>query len=306
MRLIVASSSLVAKPLVESLKESNLHNLIALITNPDKPAGRGQNIEPNSLAVWAESQNLHISKPSTPLEINEIIHDLKPDLIITIAYGHLVPKDLLSHPKFGWINVHFSKLPKWRGAAPVQWTILSGEVKAGLSIFKLDEGMDTGPVYVSCELDIADNQTTEDVLKLLSLECIPKVMETLQLIELNVAPIPQSDQGISYAKKFSKNDGRINWNTPATSVFDLYRAISHNPGIWSPFGDTRLRFNSLRPSDIKMDLNPGEILIENEKLYVGANPGVIEILQLTPAGRNHMSASEFIRGLTSRTGLNLG
>lgn len=306
MRLIVASSSLVAKPLVESLKASNLHNLVALITNPDKPAGRGQKMEPNSLAVWAESLNLQIFKPSSKLGMNQIINGLSPDLVVTIAYGRLVDKDLLSHPKFGWINVHFSKLPKWRGAAPVQWTILSGEEKIGLSIFKLDEGMDTGPVYTSCEFDLAENDKTEDVLKFLSFEAIHKVMETLQLIELNVQPTPQSEEGISYAKKLSKSDGRINWNTSALNILNLYRAIAHNPGVWSVLGDTRLRFHSLQVSETKMALNPGEILIEDEKLYVGAQRGIIEILQLTPAGRNQMSAAEFIRGLTSRTGLHLG
>lgn len=306
MRLIVASSSLVAKPLVESLKANNLHNFIGLITNPDKPVGRGQKMEPNSLAVWAESLNLQIFKPLNKLELTEIINELSPDLVVTIAYGSLVHKELLSRPKFGWINVHFSKLPKWRGAAPVQWTILSGEDKIGLSIFKLDEGMDTGPIYTSCEFDLAQNDTTEDVLQFLSIEAIKQVMQALKLIEMNVKPTPQSDKGISYAKKFLKSDGRIDWNTSAFNIVNLYRAIAHDPGVWSILDGKRLRFHSLRISDIKINLSPGEVLIVDEKLYVGAQSGVIEILQLTPAGRSQMSAAEFIRGLTSRTGLHLG
>lgn len=302
----MASSSLVAKPLINSLKENDSHELIGIVTNPDKPKGRGQNIEPNPLANWVTSEKLTVFKPADEIDLMKIIEDLHPDLVITIAFGRIVSKQLLNRPKYGWINVHFSLLPKWRGAAPVQWSILSGEKKSGISIFKLDEGMDTGPIYVSGEFDMGDDETSEQVLKVLSIEAVEKVNESLNQISKNFTPRQQGSEGISYAKKFSKNDGRIKWNSNATVIYNLFRAIGHDPGIWCMFGESRVRLNSIMISDSKEILNPGEITIMYERLFVGTMLGKIEVLELTPAGRSRMSAAEFVRGLTNRTGLFFG
>jgi methionyl-tRNA formyltransferase len=132
LNLIVASSSPLAKPLVSLLQQSKKHKLLAIITNPDKPIGRGQKIEPNSLAAWANDEKIKTYKPSNDSELLNLINELSPQLVITIAFGKIIPEQLLSIPEFGWINVHFSILPKWRGAAPVQWAILSGEKTSGI------------------------------------------------------------------------------------------------------------------------------------------------------------------------------
>ena len=146
MQLSVASSSLVSVPIIEALLNSE-HNLVSVITNPDKVAGRGQQFRANELAAWAEEKSLAVAKPADVSELNRHLLDSQPQLIVTIAYGKIIPVELLHGPRFGWINLHFSILPKLRGAAPVQWAILNGETTTGFTIFKLDKGMDTGPVY---------------------------------------------------------------------------------------------------------------------------------------------------------------
>lgn len=306
MKLLVASSSLVAQPVITSLKELKSHELLGVITNPNKPTGRGQQIEPNLLASWVDDSGIKLYKPIDDTALHKVLDELKPDLVITIAFGRLVPENLLDQPKFGWINIHFSILPKWRGAAPVQWSILSGENRSGLSFFKLDKGMDTGPIYLTHAIDLDKDAKTEDILSVLSNLAATKLPECLGLIENNTAPNEQDNIGASKAPKFAKRDGQIDWGKSADEIYNLYRAISHNPGIWTNLNEVRLNILSLRISNSDKILHSGEVLIENERFLVGTGKGVIEILELTPAGRNSMSAAEFIRGLNKSMDLHLG
>ncbi len=306
MKLFVASSSLVAKPLISTLLVSKDHQLLGLITNPDKATGRGMQIEANELATWAQSEKIQTYKPSTHDEIRLIIEKDKPDLVITIAYGRLIPEPLLDLPKHGWINVHFSTLPKWRGAAPVQWAILNGDKESGISIFKLERGMDTGPIYLMQSIQIESSERSEELLERLSILGSSLTLDSLTLISDGFTPQAQSAQGVSIAPKFKKSDGQLDWSQSSEQIFNRYRALSDNPGVWSMLADLRIKIDSLRLSYASDQLKPGEILIDSEKFFVGTSTNVIEIVRLTPAGRNQMSAAEFIRGLPSRSGLSLG
>ena len=306
MKLFVASSSLVAKPLISTLLVSKDHQLLGLITNPDKATGRGMQIEANELATWAQSEKIQTYKPSTHDEIRLIIEKDKPDLVITIAYGQLIPEPLLDLPKHGWINVHFSTLPKWRGAAPVQWAILNGDKESGVSIFKLERGMDTGPIYLMQSIQIESSERSEELLGRLSILGSSLTLDSLTLISDGFTPQAQSVQGVSIAPKFKKSDGQLDWSQSSEQIFNRYRALSDNPGVWSMLADLRIKIDSLRPSYASDQLKPGEILIDSEKFFVGTSTNVIEIVRLTPAGRNQMSAAEFIRGLPNRSGLSLG
>ena len=306
MKLFVASSSLVAKPLISTLLVSKDHQLLGLITNPDKATGRGMQIEANELATWAQSEKIQTYKPSTHDEIRLIIEKDKPDLVITIAYGQLIPEPLLDLPKHGWINVHFSTLPKWRGAAPVQWAILNGDKESGISIFKLERGMDTGPIYLMQSIQIESSERSEELLERLSILGSSLTLDSLTLISDGFTPQAQSVQGVSIAPKFKKSDGQLDWSQSSEQIFNRYRALSDNPGVWSMLADLRIKIDSLRPSYASDQLKPGEILIDSEKFFVGTSTNVIEIVRLTPAGRNQMSAAEFIRGLPNRSGLSLG
>jgi len=306
LKLLVASSSPVAKPLITSLIASNNHEFGGLITNPDKATGRGMQIEANELALWASSEKISVSKPESNDDLKSLLLSAKTDLVITIAYGKLIPQDLLQLPKFGWINVHFSKLPKWRGAAPVQWAILSGDKTSGITVFQLDKGMDTGPTYLTHEIDINPMERSDELLDRLSVIGADLAIKTVDLISQNVPPSPQSDTDASLAPKFKKSDGKLDWSMQIDQILNQYRALAANPGVWTMLGDLRLKIDGLRISYGMEKIAPCSVAIEGEKLFIGAANGVIEIEKLTPAGRNQMSAGEFIRGLAKREGLSVG
>ena len=306
MKIIIASSSPVAIPLILELEKAATHKLSALITNPDKATGRGQQIEPNELAAWCQEKNLKVFKPENPEELSQVVSDVEADLAITIAYGHLIPEEMLQKNRYGWLNVHFSLLPKWRGAAPVQHSILNGEKSTGISIFKLDKGMDSGPIYLTQSVDISDSDSTESLLKQMSVIGAKLTLEAVALVERGVAPTAQELDGISFAPKLSKEDGRLNWNQNVSSILNRYRALSQNPGVWSNLGQMRIKIDAMRISYTSQEIKPGEIMILQEKIFVGAKNGVIEIERLTPAGRNQMSAAEYSRGLALKNGLSFG
>ena len=306
MKVVIASSSYVSKPLISLLSSSREHELIGLITNPDKATGRGMNIVPNELASWGMSNGINVLKPEGRDNLKDLIKTLNPEIVITIAYGQIIPEDFLNLPKYGWINVHFSSLPRWRGAAPVQWAILSADKETGVTIFQLDKGMDTGPVYLSDSVSIERDETTEMLLTRLSNIGADLAIQSLSKIQTGIKPVAQLNSGVTLAPKITKNDGKINWHENTDEIFNRYRALAGNSGIWTLLGELRLKIDSLEISNRVEKISPAEVLISDEHLLVGANNGVIEIKTLTPAGRSQMSAAEFIRGLTNKSGLQLG
>ena len=306
MKVVVASSSPVAIPLISALNASSTHQLLGLLTNPDKATGRGMHVVANELATWAESLGLNVQKPENNDEVKKVIENIKPEIVITIAYGRIIPLELLELPKSGWINVHFSLLPRWRGAAPVQWAILTGDKQTGITVFKLDKGMDTGPVYLEQVTPINDNENSDELLKRLSQIGSDLAIKSLELISDGVIPKPQASNGITLAPKISKNDGKIDWQQSSNQVVNRFRALSSNPGVWSLLGELRIKIDALVASSFVDQIKPADIVINGERLFVGVLDGVIEILILTPAGRSQMSAAEFIRGLPSKEGLQLG
>jgi methionyl-tRNA formyltransferase len=306
LKVVIASSSHVSKPLISLLSSSREHELIGLITNPDKATGRGMNIVANELASWGMSNGINVLKPEGRDNLKDLIKTLNPEIVITIAYGQIIPEDFLNLPKYGWINVHFSSLPRWRGAAPVQWAILSADKETGVTIFQLDKGMDTGPVYLSESVSIERDETTEMLLTRLSNIGADLAIQSLSKIQTGIEPVAQLNSGVTLAPKITKNDGKINWHENTDEIFNRYRALAGNPGIWTLLGELRLKIDSLEISNRVEKISPAEVLISDEHLLVGANNGVIEIKTLTPAGRSQMSAAEFIRGLPNRSGLQLG
>ena len=305
MKILIASSSDIAIPLIENIVGNGQHEFCGLLSNIDKATGRGQSIRSNDLAEWAKNSGVKIYQSGSTNDIKEIVNEVLPDVVITIAFGQIIKEDSLKIPKNGWLNVHFSKLPKWRGAAPVQHAILSGESSTGISIFQLEKGMDTGPVYLFEDVIIQDNEKTPDVLKKMSLMVPGLVLKTLEMISGNVPPIPQSGENTSYAPKISKEDGKLDWSNKSLDVFNQFRAFYGNPGVWTILNENRIVINNMRIS-VQENLFPGQVSISESQLMVGTAHGAIEILELTPAGRKTMSASEFIRGLLVKDGLKLG
>ncbi|MEJ6573621.1 MAG: methionyl-tRNA formyltransferase [Actinomycetes bacterium] len=295
MQLSIASSSLIAIPIIEAILESE-HTLGSIITNPDKPTGRGKKIEANELAKWAEVKGLEVAKPADTSELNRHLLASQPQLIITCAYGRLIPVELLHGPRFGWVNLHFSLLPKLRGAAPVQWAILNGETSTGFTIFKLDKGMDTGPVYLAKEVNISEQDTTPMLLERLTNLALPDLLELISVIGKTRAT-PQPLSGATLAPKISKDMARIIWNNPIEVLLRQDRALSDNPGIWSMFNGDRISLHGLQEVLVANTLKgSGDIELVGDQLLVRTSDSVLEIKEVTPAGKKRMSGADFARG----------
>ena len=300
MKVCVASSSLVSEFAINTLLRSEQVDLIGLITNPDKATGRGQNIKANSLAQWAQSQKITVEKPNDNEQLKETLQKLNPDLVITIAYGRLIPITLLNLPKYGFINLHYSILPKYRGAAPVQHAIMDGLKSTGVSIFQLDSGMDTGPIYAQQECELTNEDVTSTLIEKLNRVGVDLLLETLSKIQSEVSPIPQSEKGISYAPKISKEEGHINWSENHISVHNRYRALSENPGVFTIYQGQRVRINQMIPAEIT-DLKIGCFNVVDGKFFVGTSGNSLEIIKLTPEGRKMMSGLDFYNGLSDQS-----
>ena len=302
MQLSLASSSLVSLPVLSAILESE-HTLVSVITNPDKATGRGKTIIPNELAAWATERGLPVAKPADASELNRHLLEAQPQCIITVAYGRIIPVELLHGPRFGWINLHFSLLPKLRGAAPVQWALLNGDTHTGFTIFKLDKGMDTGPIYVQEELVIDDQDTTDTLLEKLGTSGARAIMELLPVIGKTRAT-PQPLTGATLAPKISKDQGRISWSSSTDYIIRQARALETRPGIWSTFGGERISVHglseALQPNSLSV---PGQIELTSESLLIRTADSVLAISEVTPAGKKRMSGADFARGarLTSES-----
>ena len=302
MQLSLASSSLVSLPVLSAILESE-HTLVSVITNPDKATGRGKTIIPNELAAWATERGLPVAKPADASELNRHLLEAQPQCIVTVAYGRIIPVELLHGPRFGWINLHFSLLPKLRGAAPVQWALLNGDTHTGFTIFKLDKGMDTGPIYVQEESVIDDHDTTDTLLEKLGTSGARAIMELLPVIGKTRAT-PQPLTGATLAPKISKDQGRILWSSSTDYIMRQARALETRPGIWSTFGGERISVHglseALQPNSLSV---PGQIELTSESLLIRTADSVLAISEVTPAGKKRMSGADFARGarLTSES-----
>jgi len=295
MQLSLASSSLVSLPVLNAIVESE-HTLVSVITNPDKATGRGKAVVPNELAAWATEKGLPVAKPADTSELNRHLLDAQPQCIVTVAYGRIIPVELLHGPRFGWINLHFSLLPKLRGAAPVQWALLNGESHTGFTIFKLDKGMDTGPIYVQEELAIQEDDTTDSLLEKLGHSGARAIMELLPIIGKTRAT-PQPLTGATLAPKITKEQGRISWTSSTDLILRQARALETRPGIWSTFQGERISLHGLReaisPNTL---LKPGNIELSGDELLVRTSDSVLAISEVTPAGKKRMKGADFARG----------
>ena len=301
MKVLLASSSDVSIPVLDYLHNSTEIELLAVITNPDKATGRGQEMAANKVAQWCTEFGVAVEKPSSHEELLKCVERGKPDLLITVAYGHILKEAVINLPKFGAINLHYSLLPAYRGAAPVQWAILNGEKTTGVSVFKLDSGMDTGPIYLQRSVEIEQNDTTSNLLSKLNIVGVELIKETLKLIAAGVSPASQSKNGISFAPKFTKIDGAVDWHKSAEEIFNKYRALSDNPGVFTTYIGSKVRLNQIAMVDIVIAaLSPGVFSNIEGNLIVGTGKGALLISSLTPEGRKVMSGIDFYNGLQDK------
>lgn len=303
MKVLLASSSEVSIEVLNYLLSEKKVELKCVVTNPDKATGRGQEFIQNKVANWCDDKKVIVKKIENNSQFIEVVKDFKIDLIITVAYGHILKDELLHLPQYGCINLHYSLLPKYRGAAPVQWAILNGEQTTGVTVFQLDSGMDTGSIYLQQELEIRPNEMTNDLIGRLNLVGVDLIGQSLDLIASGAKPVPQPMEGASTAPKFKKEDGALNWKLSAIDIYNRYRAIGENPGVYTYFGDNKVKINNM--SILNTDLlTAGAFKLINGELTVGTNTFDILIENLTPAGRKMMTGNDFINGLATKDSLN--
>ena len=265
---------------------------------PDARSGRGRSLLPNPFANYVASQGLRVLKPDSAQSLHEALLEVRPDLVITIAYGRLIKDSELGIPKHGWINLHFSLLPKFRGAAPVQRAILAGEERTGVTVFQLDRGMDTGPIYVQREISLEGNENSGEVLAKLSEIGAPAVLDAITMIESGISPLPQDKAHFSLAPKIDKSETKIDWNLTTVEIDCRVRAFSPSPGAWTEFRGQRLAISKALPSSLETLHNeaPGTFLVYDEQVFIATGNGFLEIKKLIPSGKREMLASEWVRG----------
>ena len=292
MRLGVAATPEVALPTLNWIKTSG-HTLVRVISQPDKPSGRGQ--EMNSLPVnqWAKLNSIELVNPTTVGDINSALLDL--DLLITIGYGRILPGATLSIPKFGCINLHFSLLPKYRGAAPVQRAIQAGETESGVTVFALDPGMDTGPIYSSITVPIPPTMRSYELLEQLSVVGVEAVKDALIAIESGVAPVAQTGEA-SMAAKINREEAKLDWNSTAHALINKIRAFYPQPQAWTIFRGQPLKISLAKISESDLILQPGELRVVGNECCIGTNDAVLVLQRLTPAGKKEISALDWSRG----------
>jgi methionyl-tRNA formyltransferase len=292
MRLGVAATPEVALPTLNWLQTSG-HTLVRVISQPDKPSGRGQEINSSPVSQWAKANSIELVNPVTVPEIDKSLSDL--DLLITIGYGRILPAQTLSIPKHGCINLHFSLLPKYRGAAPVQRAIESGERESGVTVFALDPGMDTGPIYTSITVPIEPTMRSYELLEKLSVIGVTALENALIAIESGIAPAPQTGQA-SIASKITREEAALDWNASSTTLHNRIRAFYPQPQAWTNFRGQPLKISATKIADSDIKLEPGELRVVGNDCLIGTGDVCLVLEKLTPAGKKEMSALDWSRG----------
>ena len=291
MRIAVAATPAVAIPTLDALIASE-HELVSVITKADAPAGRGRALHSSPVAVWADTNKVKVFKPESKEDLGELVKGL--DLVVTIGYGLLIPAEILEIPRHGFINLHFSLLPRWRGAAPVQRAVEAGDSFTGVTVFQLDAGMDTGPIHQSAQIPLPSSATSEDLFNILAKLGVDPVINTLDQISQGIEPSAQSKERVTRANKLSKEEGQIDWNSDAESILRKIRAFDPNPGAWSQFRGQILKINKARLSN---ESAPTAALRSKEKsIFVGTSTSALELLEVTPAGKSQMLATSWANG----------
>jgi methionyl-tRNA formyltransferase len=299
MRLIFAGTPAVAVPALEAVAASG-HDVIAVVTRPDAPSGRGRRLVRSPVGAWADERGIEVLTPQRPREPDFLdrLRELAPDCVPVVAYGALVPPAALEIPKHGWINLHFSLLPAWRGAAPVQHAVLHGDAVTGASVFELEAGLDTGPVYGTLTEEIRPTDTSGDLLERLSASGGGLLVAVLDAIASGAARAePQPADGVSLAPKITVEDAQIRWDDPAFAVDRRIRACTPAPGAWTTLREERLKLGPVRPLGNGPDLKPGDLLVERTQVLVGTATTPVILGEVRAAGKKAMPATDWARGL---------
>jgi methionyl-tRNA formyltransferase len=290
---VFAGTPAPALPSLRALLASS-HDVAAVVTRPDAPAGRGRRETRSPVATLADGHGVPVLQPASAKDpaFHDALRALAPDCCPVVAYGALVPPAALAIPRHGWVNLHFSLLPAWRGAAPVQHAVLHGDEVTGATTFVLEEGLDTGPVLGVVTEPIGPHDTSGDLLARLAESGARLLVASLDALESGEArAVPQPDEGVSFAPKLGPDDVRVDWSTPAIHVDRLIRAATPNPGAWTTFEGKRVKLGPVTLAD--GDLAPGAV----KDGLVGTATRPVALGDVQPEGKRLMPAADWLRGL---------
>jgi methionyl-tRNA formyltransferase len=307
MRVVFAGTPQTAVPSLDELLRSK-HDVVAVLTRPDAPAGRGRQIGPSPIAQRAASAGIEVLKPASPREpaFQDRLRAIAPDCCPVTAYGALIPRAALEIPTHGWVNLHFSLLPAWRGAAPVPHAILHGDDITGATTFRLVAELDAGPVYGVMTQPIGPEDTAGDLLDRLAVAGAALLVQTLDGIESGeLRAVPQPADGVTYAPKLTTRDARVRWTAPALAVGRQIRACTPAPGAWTTLGEARLKLWPVRDCAPAPDgelMSPGELRVSKSGVLVGTATHPVRLGDVQPGGKRRMPAAEWARGLRAGAG----
>ncbi|TJZ78287.1 methionyl-tRNA formyltransferase [Rhodococcus oryzae] len=297
MRIVFAGTPEPAVPSLARLLKSSRHEVVAVVTRPDAVAGRGRKVTRSPIGQLADEHGIEVLTPAraSDPEFLDRLRALEPDCCPVVAYGALLPRPVLDVPRYGWVNLHFSLLPAWRGAAPVQAAIAAGDDMTGASAFLLEEGLDTGPVFGVMTERIRDTDTAGELLGRLAEGGAVLLESVLDGIEDGATtPVPQPTEGVSHAPKVTVESARIRWDQPAQAVDRLVRSVTPAPGAWTQVGELRLKVGPVQVTD--ETLEPGQFLVRKDGCYVGTATTAVRLSQVQPQGKKAMAAADWARG----------
>ncbi|MFF4245377.1 methionyl-tRNA formyltransferase [Streptomyces sp. NPDC001822] len=309
MKLVFAGTPEVAVPALDALIASDRHEVAAVITRPDAPAGRGRRLVASPVAERAEEAGIEVLKPARPRDEDFLarLREIAPDCCPVVAYGALLPKTALDVPARGWVNLHFSLLPAWRGAAPVQHAVMAGDEVTGASTFLIEEGLDSGPVYGVLTEEVRPTDTSGDLLTRLAFAGAGLLAATMDGIEDGTLhAVPQPGEGVTLAPKITVEDAQVQWSAPALRVDRVVRGCTPAPGAWTLFRGERLKLVQAVPVLDRTDLAPGELSVGKNNVYAGTGSHAVELLWVQPQGKKPMKAADWARGVRIAHGELLG
>ncbi len=301
-----------AVPTLERLVEAG-HSVPLVVTQPDRPRGRGMELAVSPVKDAAIRLGIVVTQPATiknNAEFRDQLAAIRPDAIIVVGYGRIIPQWMIGLPRLGNLNLHASLLPKYRGAAPIQWAIANGESVTGVTTMRIDAGLDTGDILMQCEIPIGPEDTAETLAPRLAAMGADLMVETLRGLDTgNVRPVPQDHSQATLAPILKKEDGRIEFTRGAEDLFNRLRGFQPWPGAFTIFRNKTLQLHRARPVQPALKLASGEIAVEGARLFVGCGQNtdmVLELIEIQLEGKRRMTAQEFINGYRPKSGDHLG
>lgn len=296
MRVLFAGTPAVAVPSLDALVDAGF-DVVAVLTRPDAPLGRKRVLTPSPVAARAAELGIEIIHAAkVDAGVTARIAAAAPDVAAIVAYGGLIPRAALAVPRHGWVNLHFSLLPAWRGAAPVQRAVIAGDDVTGAVTFRLEEGLDTGPVFGTLTETVHPADTAGALLERLSHSGAVLLAQTLSAIDAgNAVALPQQGD-VSLAPKLSLEDGRLDWQQPALAIGRRARGVTPEPGAWTLLEGQRIKLEPVLPAADSAALRPGKLAMDGKRVLVGTGSHPVELTRVQPAGKKMMAAADWARG----------